>query len=155
MHFKRLGSRGFHNLSNHYLCFFSNIMNTSKQKHKTFRWKFQIFKRCSLDDSHKYEMSMGLLFVIWKKKVAQLWCCHDLHTADGESVLKRTAIADVVYSLQTGITLNPGDYIKGSHSLSNHAFNEIVNTTKVWRRIEKTLQSLHRWRCCTYMCVSK
>ena len=33
--------------------------------------------------------------------VAQLWCCHDLHTADGESVLKRTAIADVVYSTQT------------------------------------------------------
>ena len=69
-----------------------------------------------------------------KKPVAQLWCCHDLHTADGESVLKRTAIADVVYSTQTGIRLNRGHWIKGSHPLSKHAFIEIVNTTKVqWR----------------------
>ena len=46
-----------------------------------------IFKRCSLDDFHKY-----------KKPVAQLRGCHDLHTADGESVLNRTAIAYVVNS---------------------------------------------------------
>ena len=32
------------------------------------------------------------------KPVDQLWGCHDLHTADGESVPKRTAIAYVVYS---------------------------------------------------------
>ena len=28
--------------------------------------------------------------------IAQLKCCHDLHKADGESMLIRTAIADVV-----------------------------------------------------------
>ena len=130
-------------------------MNTSKQKHTTFRWNFQIFKRCSLDDSYKYKMSMGLLFVIWKKKRSSTLRLSWPTYGRRGILLKRTAIADVVYSLQTGITLNPGDYIKGSHSLSNHAFNEIVNTTKVWRRIEKMLQSLHRWRCCTYMCVFK
>ena len=32
-----------------------------------------------------------------KNPVAQLCGCHDLHTANGESVLKRTAIAYVVY----------------------------------------------------------
>ena len=38
VHFERLSSHGFHDLFNHYLCFFSkiNIMNTAKQKHKTF-----------------------------------------------------------------------------------------------------------------------
>ena len=46
-----------------------------------------------------------------KKSVAQLSGCHDLLTADGESMLK-TAIADVVYSTQTGIRLNRGHYIK-------------------------------------------
>ena len=32
-----------------------------------------------------------------EKLVDQLSSCHDLHTADGESVLKTTAIGDVVY----------------------------------------------------------
>ena len=41
-------------------------------------------------------MSMGMYN--GEKPVGQL--CHDLHTADGEPVLKRTAIAYVVYSLQ-------------------------------------------------------
>ena len=41
-------------------------------------------------------MSMGLY--IGKKPIAPLWGCHYLHTADGESVLKRTAIAYDVYS---------------------------------------------------------
>ena len=50
------------------------------------------------------------------------------------SVLKRTAIAYVVYSTQTGTRLNRGHYIKGSHPLSKHAFIEIVDTTKVHRR---------------------
>ena len=49
---------------------------------------------------------------IMGKTVAQLSGCHDLHTADGESVLKRTAIAYVVYSTLTGISLNRGHYIK-------------------------------------------
>ena len=66
--------------------------------------------------------------------VAQLCGCHDLHTADRESsVLKRTAIAYEVLSTQTGIRLNRGHDIKGSHPLSKHVFIEIVNTTKVHR----------------------
>ena len=46
-------------------------------------------------------MSMGLYN--GTKIVAPLWFCHDLHTSDGEPVLKRTAIAYVVHSTQTGI----------------------------------------------------
>ena len=46
-------------------------------------------------------MPMGLYE--GKKPVAQLWVCHDIHTADGESVLKRTAIALVVYSTQRSL----------------------------------------------------
>ena len=56
-------------------------------------------------------MSVGLNNV--KKTVAQLLGCHDLQTADGESVLKRTAIA------QTGNSLYRGHYINGSHPFRN------------------------------------
>ena len=97
-------------------------------------------------------MSIGLYN--GKKPIAQLCGCHDLHTTDGESMLKRTAIDYVVYSTKTEIRLNLCHYINGSHPLSKHAFIEIVNTTKVHRRTYKRLQSLHRW-CCTYMCVSE
>ena len=45
-------------------------MNTSKQKHKTFGRNFPDLKRCSLDDFHKYKMSMGLYN--GKKPVDQL-----------------------------------------------------------------------------------
>ena len=66
--------------------------------------------------------------------MVQLSGCHDLHTTDGEFVLKRTAIACVVYSTQTGIRLNRGHCIIENHPLSKHAFIEIVNTTMVhWR----------------------
>ena len=58
----------------------------------------------------------------WKKNVAQLRGCHDLHTADGESVHKRTAIDDVVYSTQTGISLNRGHYIKSNHPFRKHFY---------------------------------
>ena len=64
-------------------------------------------------------------FIMGKKPVAQRWGCHDLHTTDGESVLKRTAIGEVVYTSQTGIGLNRGYYIKGSHLFSKHAFIEL------------------------------
>ena len=40
-----------------------------------------------------------------EKPIVQLWCCHDLHTAEEEFVFKRTAIAYVVYSIQTGVRL--------------------------------------------------
>ena len=70
-----------------------------------------------------------------KRPVAQLRGCHDLHTADGESVHKRTVKADVLYSTQTAIRLNRGHYIKGSNPLSKHAFIESMNTTKVYRRL--------------------
>ena len=52
VHFKRLGSHGFHDTLNHYLCFFS--------KHDKYCKVSQIFKRCSLNDFHKYKTSMGL-----------------------------------------------------------------------------------------------
>ena len=69
-----------------------------------------------------------------KKSIAQLKGCHGLYTSNGESVLKRTAIADVVYSTQTGIRLNRGHYIRESQPLSIHTFIEIGNTTEVHRR---------------------
>ena len=71
---------------------------------------FPTCKRCSLEDFHNYKMAMGLYNV--KKPIAQLSGCHELHTTDGESVLKRTAIDDVVYSTLTGIRINRGHYIK-------------------------------------------
>ena len=46
----------------------------------------------------------------------------------------RTAIVYEVYSIQTGVSLNQGYYIKESQSLSKHAFIEIVNITKVHRQ---------------------
>ena len=54
-----------------------------------------------------------------EKPVAQLCGCYDLYTADGECVLKRTAIADMVYSTQTLIRLNRSYSIKGSHPFRN------------------------------------
>ena len=68
-------------------------------------------------------MAMGLYN--GKNPVAQLGGCHDLHMSDGNPCSNET---------QTGIRLNRGHYIKGSHPLSKHAFLEIVNTTKVHRR---------------------
>ena len=65
-------------------------------------------------------MSMGL--DNGKKPVAQLGSCHDLHTADGESMLKRTAIANVEYSTRTRIRLDCSHYIKGSHPLLKHIY---------------------------------
>ena len=53
---------------------------------------------------------------------------------NGEFVLKNMAIGYVVYSIQTGVSLNRCHYIKGNHLLSKHAFIEILNTTKVHRR---------------------
>ena len=65
--------------------------------------------------------------IMAKISVVQLLGCHDLNMADGEFKIKRTAISYVVYSIQTG------HYIKESHPLLEHAFIEIVNTTKVHR----------------------
>ena len=44
-------------------------------------------------------MSMGLIY--GKKNCSSTRGGNDLHKADGESVLKRTAITDVVCSTQT------------------------------------------------------
>ena len=41
----------------------------------------------------------------WKSRCST-WGCNDLNTADGKFILKRTAKAYVVYSVQTGIGLN-------------------------------------------------
>ena len=116
-------------LFNYYLCFFSNHNEYCKtEAYNIWVYFFRFFKRCSLDDIYHYKMSVGL----YKNKlVAELWGYHDLHTTDGESVLKRTTIAYVVYSTQTGIRLKRGHHIKESHPLSKHAFIEIVNITKV------------------------
>ena len=72
-------------------------MNTATQKHKPFG---RIFKRSSLDNFPKYKMSM----VLYNGKNSYLnFEVVMTYTADGESVLKRTAKAYVVYSTQTGI----------------------------------------------------
>ena len=43
VHFKRLGSRGFHDLFIIIYVSFQNIMSNAKQKHKTFGWIFSDF----------------------------------------------------------------------------------------------------------------
>ena len=114
-HFKRLGSRDFHDLVIIIFVSYQKIMNTAKHIFSRF------LKPYSLDDFHKYKMSMRPYNEKKQlnKPVAQFWGCHDLHTADGESVLKRTAIALVVYSTQTGIRINRGHYMKRSHPFRN------------------------------------
>ena len=81
----------------------------------------------------KFGCSVNLQFrIIWAQKKfyiqlqkrryiqdSTVYICHDLHTADGESVLKRTAIVYVVYSTQTRIRLNQGHYIKAIHPFRN------------------------------------
>ena len=62
----------------------------------------------------------------WEKPVGQLSDFHDLHKADGKFVLKRTAIAYVVYPIQTRVILSRDHFIKRNHPLSKHAFIEIV-----------------------------
>ena len=47
--------------------------------------------------------------------VVQLYGYHDLHTTDWEFKLKLTVVAYVLYSIQTGVSLNPGHYVKGNH----------------------------------------
>ena len=90
--FKRLGSRGFHDLS---IVFFSNHYEYCKTGALEFFVDFfRFFERRSLDFL-EYEMSMGLYN--GKKSIVQLWCCHDLQTADGEFVLKIIAIGYMVY----------------------------------------------------------
>ena len=61
---------GFHNLCNHYLCFFSK--HNEYCKAEAYIWvNFSRFlKRCSLDDFHTYKMSMG--FYNGEKRVGQL-----------------------------------------------------------------------------------
>ena len=58
-----------------------------------------------------------------EKPVAQLLGCHDLHTTDGESVIKRKAIACVVYSTQAGIRLNRGHSIKGATHVETRLYS--------------------------------
>ena len=87
VHFKRLGSRGFQDLVNHYLCFFSNI---------SLKFLKQIFLMIFMNIKCQRDSIMG-------KPLAHLWGRHDLHKTDRESVLKRTAIAYVVHSNQPGI----------------------------------------------------
>ena len=108
-------------------------MNTAKQEHKTFGLIFPDYL------SHIHLVIFKNIKCQWdfimEKPVVQLWGCHDLNTTDREFVLKRLVIAYVIYSTQTGTTLNRGHYIKESHPFSQHDFIEIVNTTKVHRRI--------------------
>ena len=100
--FKRLGSWVFHDL------FKSGALE--------IRVNFStILSDISLDDCHEYNMSIGLNNR--KRPVFQLQCCHYLQIGDGESGLKRLAIGYVVYSIQTGVRLNQGHYIKGNHPL--------------------------------------
>ena len=105
-----------------------------------------------------------------EKPVVQLWCCHDLQTADGRPfspflitprsvrsaitalsegatdgrlVLKRMTIGYVVYSIQTRVCLN-----RWNHPFSKHIY---------WNcecHKGTILQGLHRWTCCTIMSVS-
>ena len=67
-------------------------------KHKTFGQFFADF------------LSNVLLVIFIKTRSSNL-------RTDGESVLKRTAIANVVFSTQTGTRLNRGHYIQGNHLL--------------------------------------
>ena len=64
-----------------------------------------------------------------KKPIVQLCGCHDLHTANGKFMPKRTAEGYMVFSIQIG-----GHYIKGNHPISKNACIQIANTTNVHKR---------------------
>ena len=49
----------------------------------------------------------------------------------GNCTQKNSDIGYVVYSIQTWVRSHRGHCLKGNHPLSKHAFNEIMNTTKV------------------------
>ena len=83
-----------------------------------------------------------------EKSVAQLWGCHDSHTTDGESVLKRTAIAYVVYWTQTGIRLKRGHHIKGSHPFRNTLL------LKLWIGGLRKCFKVYIAECVVLICVS-
>ena len=80
------------------------MMNTAKQEHSKCSKFSRFFERRSLADFHEYKLSIGLYN--GEKPVVQLLACHDLHTENGEFVLKRIAIGYVVHSIQTGVSLN-------------------------------------------------
>ena len=69
--------------------------------------------------------------------------CHDIQTTEKEFVFKSIGKSYVVYSIQIGVNLNQGHYMKGNHTISKHAFLEIVKTTKIWA-FKNKLQRVHR-----------
>ena len=70
VHFKRLDSRGFHDLFNHYLSFFTKHYEYCKTEAKDIWVIFsRFFKQCSFDDFHKYKIAMALYN--GKKPIAQ------------------------------------------------------------------------------------
>ena len=101
-------------------------MNTAKQRHITFN-KVIFFDRRSLDDFHKYKMSLGLYN--GGKPVIQLCGCHDLHMADGEFVVKRNSDRFCGVFNSDWSPFKSRSFHK--RTLSKHADIEIVNTTKV------------------------
>ena len=62
-------------------------------------------------------------------------------------VLTRTVIDNVAYLIQKSI--KSMSLHKGNHPISKNVFIEIVN--KGTKADLKTIQSVHRWRCCTYL----
>ena len=59
VHFKRFDSRGFTIYLIIIYVSFQNIMNTAKQKHEWVNFTI-FFKQCSVDEFHKYKLSMRL-----------------------------------------------------------------------------------------------
>ena len=117
-------------------------MNTAKLKHKTFEWIFPD----SLSDvllmifiKIKYQWD----FIMGKPRDSTLrfpW---------PTSVLKRTAIAYLVYSTQTGIRLNRGHYVK-SHPFRNTLLLKLWIPQRYIGGLKNALKSTSL-KCCTYM----
>ena len=73
-------------------------------------------------------MSMGLQN--GEKPVAQLWCCHVLHTTDGNPCSKEQLLLMLCIQLR----LESRSLHKRKPTPFKHVFIEIVNTTKVHRQ---------------------
>ena len=71
------------------------------------------------------------------KIIVHIWGCHDLHTVDGEFLLKRTAVAYVVYWILTG------HYIKLNHCCDVTLLLKVLILFKESTVIQLILKRIH------------
>ena len=98
VHFKRLGSRVFHDSFNQCVFFFSK-QSTYCKTNAILTWEnfIRFFERRFLNLLHEYRNVNGTLQ--WEKSCSAAFSCRDLDTADGLPVLNGTADVNARFSI--------------------------------------------------------